>query len=352
MNALGVATREASASHSMRSGRRLMLLGGRGNPALAGAIAAHLGVGLGQVKLKTFSNSEVYCRIEESIRGADVYIVQPTCANPELGMSANDTLMELLVMIDAAVGASAHRIVAVVPWFGYSRQDKKSAPREPISARLVARALESAGADRVLTMDLHAGQVQGFFHVPVDHMTAMHLLVEQMRGDRGADASGPAPDRKDELVVVAPDAGRVKLNRNFAKRLGADLALLDKDRPEQQVAEIGAVIGDVAGKTAIIVDDMIDTGGTLRAAGEAVMGAGAKEVCAVATHGIFSGGAYETLAASPFRRIVVTDTVPIRPGAPDCIEVVSCAGLLADTVSRIFTEDSVSEVFDGENQVF
>jgi ribose-phosphate pyrophosphokinase len=343
----GVATAEHPASQSMRSARRLMLLGGRGNPALNSAIAAELGVSLGAVKLKTFSNSEVYCRIEESIRGADVFIVQPTCANPELGMSANDTLMELLVMIDAAVGASAHRIVAVVPWFGYSRQDKKSAPREPISSRLVARALETAGVDRVLTMDLHAGQVQGFFHVPVDHMTAMKLLVEEMRGEEP-----PGVSRKDRLVVVAPDAGRVKLNRNFANHLGADLALLDKDRPEQQVAKIGAVIGEVEGKTAIIVDDMIDTAGTLRAAGEAVMAAGAKEVCAVATHPIFSGNAYETLAASPFRRIVVTDTVPIRPGAPDCVEVVSCAGLLADTVSRIFTEDSVSDVFDGQNQVF
>jgi ribose-phosphate pyrophosphokinase len=347
MSALGVATAEHPASRSMRSGRRLTLLGGRGNPALTRAIAAELGVEPGAVKLKTFSNSEVYCRIEESVRGADVYIVQPTCANPELGMSANDTLMELLVMIDAAVGASAHRIVAVVPWFGYSRQDKKSAPREPISTRLVARALESAGADRVLTMDLHAGQVQGFFHVPVDHMTAMMLLVEEMRGHGGEAAS-----LRDDLVVVAPDAGRVKLNRNFAKRLGAGLALLDKDRPEQQVAEIGAVIGEVEGKTAIIVDDMIDTAGTLRAAGEAVMAAGAREVCAVATHGVFSGDAYATLAASPFGRIVVTDTVPIRPGAPDCVEVVSCAGLLAATVSRIFTEDSVSEVFDGQNQVF
>jgi ribose-phosphate pyrophosphokinase len=348
-SALAVATAEHPASREMRSGRRLMLLGGRGNPALAEAIAAELGVDLGATKLKTFSNSEVYCRIEESIRGADVFLVQPTCANPELGMSANDTLMELLVMIDAAVGASAHRVVAVVPWFGYSRQDKKSAPREPISARLVARALESAGADRVLTMDLHAGQVQGFFHVPVDHMTAMKLLVEEMRGD---DAERPARSVKDELVVVAPDAGRVKLNRNFANSLGADLALLDKNRPEQQVAEIGAVIGEVAGKTALIVDDMIDTAGTLRAAGEAVMAAGAKEVCAVATHGIFSGNAYETLAASPFRRIVVTDTVPIRPGAPPNVEVVSCAGLLAATVRRIFDDDSVSEIVDGLNQVF
>jgi ribose-phosphate pyrophosphokinase len=347
VSALGVAARELPASRPMRSGRRMMVLGGRGNPSLARAIGAELGVGLGAVTLKTFSNSEVYCRIEESVRGADVFIVQPTCANPELGMSANDTLMELLVMIDAATGASAHRIVAVIPWFGYSRQDKKSAPREPISSRLVARALESAGVDRVLTMDLHAGQVQGFFHIPVDHMTAMKLLVEEIRG--GADEGAGVGE---ELVVVAPDAGRVKLNRNFAKRLGAELALLDKDRPEQQMARVGAVIGEVAGKTAIIVDDMIDTAGTLRAAGEAVMAAGAKEVCAVATHAIFSGNAYEVLAASPFRRIVVTDSVPIRPGAPACVEVVSCAGLLADTVSRIFTGDSVSAVFDGQNQVF
>jgi ribose-phosphate pyrophosphokinase len=347
MSALAVSDREHPASLAPRSGRRIMVLGGRGHPALARAIGTELGVGLGTVTLKTFSNSEVYCRIEESVRGADVFIVQPTCANPEEGMSANDTLMELLVMIDAAVGASAHRIVAVVPWYGYSRQDKKSAPREPISARLVARALESAGADRVLTMDLHAGQVQGFFHVPVDHMTAIKLLVEAIRDEVQA-GDGPT----DDLVVVAPDAGRVKLNRNFANLLGAELALLDKDRPEQQVARIGAVIGDVSGKTAIIVDDMIDTAGTLRAAGEAVMAAGAKEVCAVATHPIFSGDAYETLGASPFRRIVVTDTVPMRPGAPECVKVISCAGLLADTVSRIFTGDSVSEVFDGKNQLF
>ncbi len=343
--AIGTAPDSRQASHTMSSGKRLMVLGGRANPPLTAAIAGKLGVEIGAVKLKTFSNSEVYCRIEESIRGADVFIVQPTCANPEAGMSANDTLMELLVMIDAAVGASAHRIVAVVPWFGYSRQDKKSAPREPISSRLVARALESAGADRVLTMDLHAGQVQGFFRVPVDHMTAMMLLVEQMRPTDGS-------REPTDLVIVAPDAGRVKLNRNFAKRLGAELALLDKDRPEHQVANVNAVIGDVAGKTAIIVDDMIDTAGTLRAAGEAVMAAGAKEVCAVATHGIFSADAYATLAAAPFDRIVVTDTVPLRPGAPDNIEVVSCAGLLADTVRRIFTGDSVSEVFDGQNQVF
>ncbi len=195
----------------------------------------------------------MYCRYEESIRGADVFIVQSICGNPQTGITANDALMELLFMIDAAVGASAHRVIAVTPWFGYSRQDKKSAPREPISARLVARMLEAAGADRVLTMDLHAGQIQGFFQKPVDHMTALFMLTQYF-GDLGLS----------DLVVVAPDAGRVKLNKNFASKIGAELAILDKERPAQQVAEIGYVIGDVKGKTAVIVDDMIDTAGHAR----------------------------------------------------------------------------------------
>ncbi|MFN8164545.1 MAG: ribose-phosphate diphosphokinase [Solirubrobacterales bacterium] len=330
------------ATGAIRTERRLMVFGGRAHPQFARAIAAKLGVEPGGVVLKTFANSEVYCRIEESIRGADVFLVQPTCANPEAGMSANDSLMELLVMADAAVGASAHRVVAVTPWFGYSRQDKKSAPREPISTRLVARAMESAGIDRVVTMDLHAGQVQGFFEVPVDHLTALMALTDHIR----------AAELGEDMVVVAPDAGRVKLNKKFAARLGADLALLDKDRPEQQVAEVNAVIGEVEGKTAIIVDDMIDTAGTLRAAGEAVMAAGAKSVHAAATHGLFSGEAYATLAEAPFGRIVVTDTVPLAPGAPDNVEVCSCADMLADSVQRIFTGNSVSEVFEGQNQVF
>ncbi|MCW3013076.1 MAG: ribose-phosphate pyrophosphokinae, partial [Solirubrobacterales bacterium] len=220
--------------------KRLMLFSGRANPELAAKIAGKLGVDLGPVTLKTFSNGEVYCRYEESIRGADVFIIQPTCGNPDTGVSANDALMELLLMIDAAVGASAHRVIAVCPWFGYSRQDKKSAPREPISARLVARMLESAGADRVLTMDLHAGQVQGFFQKPVDHMTAMMMLTQYF-----------SDLNLQDLVVVAPDAGRVKLNKKFASKLGAELAILDKERPAQQVAEIGYIIGDVRGKTAL-----------------------------------------------------------------------------------------------------
>jgi ribose-phosphate pyrophosphokinase len=321
--------------------KRLMLFSGRANPELASRIADKLGVDLGPVTLKTFSNGEVYCRYDESIRGADVFIIQPTCANPELGLSANDAFMELLFMIDAAVGASAHRVIAVTPWFGYSRQDKKSAPREPISARLAARMIEAAGADRVLTMDLHAGQIQGFFRNPVDHMTALFMLTQYF-DDLGLT----------DLVVVAPDAGRVKLNKKFASKLGAELAILDKERPAQQVAEIGYVIGDVKGRTAVLVDDMIDTAGTLRAAAQTVLDEGASRVYAAATHPILSGNAYENLAASGFEQIVVTDTIPLRAGAPDNLRVLSCAELLTDSIRRIFTDDSVSEVFGGENQLF
>jgi ribose-phosphate pyrophosphokinase len=321
--------------------RRLMLFSGRANPDLARAIGTRLGVGVSPVTLKTFSSGEVYCRFEESIRGADVFVVQPMCGNAVTGVSVNDALVELLVMIDAAKGASAHRVIAVTPWYGYSRQDKKSAPREPISARLVAHILESAGADRVLTMDLHAGQIQGMFHVPVDHMTAMMIIAQHFT----------EMDLGNDLVVVAPDAGRVKLNKKFADLLHADLAILDKERPQQQVAEIGHVIGDVAGKTAIIIDDIIDTAGTLRAAGEAVVKAGAAAVYAAATHPVLSGRAYENLEAAPFEQVVVTDTIPLRPGAPSKVQVVSCAELLSDSIQRIFTCESVSEVFGGQNQV-
>jgi ribose-phosphate pyrophosphokinase len=321
--------------------KRLMLFSGRANPELAARIADKIGVDLGPVTLKTFSNGEVYCRYEESIRGADVFLIQPTCGNPATGINPNDALMELLEMIDAAVGASAHRVIAVCPWFGYSRQDKKSAPREPISARLVAHMLEAAGADRVVTMDLHAGQVQGFFSIPVDHMTAVMMLTQYF-DDLGLT----------DLVVVAPDAGRVKLNKKFASKIGAELAILDKERPAQQVAEIGYVIGDVRGKTAIIVDDMIDTAGTLKAAAQTVLDEGASRVYAAATHPVLSGNAYENLASSGFEQVVVTDTIPLRNGAPDNVRVLSVADLLTDSIRRIFTDDSVSEVFGGENQLF
>ncbi len=321
--------------------KRLMLVSGRANPELAAKIGAKLGVQVSDVTLKTFSNGEIYCRYEESVRGADVFIVQPTCANDETGLTTNDAVMELLAMVDAAVGGSAHRVIAVTPWYGYSRQDKKSAPREPITARLIARMLESAGIDRILTMDLHSGQIQGFFQKPCDHMTALFMLTQYF-ADLGLE----------DLVVVAPDAGRVKLNKKFASKIGADLAILNKERPAQQVAEIGYVIGDVAGKTAVIVDDLIDTAGTLKAAAQAVSDAGAKRVYAAATHGVFSGNAWENLAAAHFERIVVTDTLPLPPGAPDNVTVLSCADLLTNSIRQIFTDGSVSDVFGGENQLF
>ena len=343
MSATEERTQSSRASLPIEYNKRLMLVSGRANPQLAIDIADKLEVELGGVILKTFSNGEVYCRYEESIRGADVFIVQPTCGNVRTGVTANDSLMELLFMIDAAVGASAHRVIAVTPWFGYSRQDKKSSPREPISARMVARMLEAAGADRVLTMDLHAGQIQGFFQKPVDHMTALFMLTQYF-SDLGLD----------DLVVVAPDAGRVKLNKKFASKIGAELAILDKERPDQQVAEIGYVIGDVRGKTAVIVDDIIDTAGTLQAAARTVKEAGAEKVYAAATHAIFSGDAYENLEAAGFEEIVVTDTIPLdpRPGRPENIRVLPCAELLTDSIRRIFVDDSVSEVFGGENQLF
>jgi ribose-phosphate pyrophosphokinase len=321
--------------------KRLMLFSGRANPELAARIAGKLEVELGPVELRTFSNGEVYCRYQESIRGSDVFIVQPTCGNPELGLTANDAVMELMVMIDAAVGASAHRVIAVSPWYGYSRQDKKSSPREPITARLVARMLESAGVDRVLTMDLHSGQIQGFFQKPCDHMTALFILTQYIQ-DLGLD----------DLVVVAPDVGRVKLAEKFRDKIGADLAVLTKERPAQQVAEISYVIGEVEGKTAVLVDDMIDTGGTLKAAAQTVRDAGAKRIFVAATHAVLSGPAFENLASSGFEEIVVTDTIPLRRGAPGNIRVLSCADLLTDSIRRIFTDDSVSEVFGGENQLF
>jgi ribose-phosphate pyrophosphokinase len=325
----------------LESSKRLMLVSGRANPGLAARIASKLGVELGAMTLKTFTNGEVYCRFEDSVRGTDVFIVQPTCGNQDKGLSANDALMELLVMIDAAVGGSAHRVIAVTPWYGYSRQDKKSAPREPISARLVARMLESAGIDRILTMDLHQGQIQGFFQKPCDHMTALFMLTQYF-SDLGLE----------DLVVVAPDAGRVKLNKRFAARIGADLAILNKERPAQQVAEIGYVIGDVEGKTAVLVDDIIDTAGTLKAAAQTVHDAGARRVYAAATHGVFSGDAWENLAAARFEQVVVTDTIPLPPGPPDNVRVLSCADLLTNSIRQIFTDGSVSDVFGGENQLF
>jgi ribose-phosphate pyrophosphokinase len=322
--------------------KRLMIAAGRASRALGSRISERLGVGLTDAGLKTFSDGEVYCRYADSIRGADLYIVQSICGSESEGLTVNDALMELLLMVHAAKHASAHRIIAVTPWYGYSRQDKKSAPREPISARLVAELLETAGMDRLVTMDLHAGQVQGFFSRPVDHMTAMPILTQYVQDQLASE----------DLVIIAPDAGRVKLVRKFAQKVGAPYALLEKERPAQQVAEIGYVIGDVKDKVAVIVDDIIDTGGTLAAAAQTVLDEGASTVHALATHGVFSGSAFETLDASPLASITVTDTVPLREGAPERIRVLTGADILTDSVRRIFTDDSVSEIFQGENQLF
>src|SRR4051812_35645213 len=267
-----------------------MVTAGRASKELGSKIAERLGVELTGAGLKTFADGEVYCRYEDSIRGADLFVVQSICGSEREGLTVNDALWELLLMIHAAKHASAHRIVAVTPWYGYSRQDKKSAPREPISARLVAEVLETAGIDRLVAMDLHAGQLQGFFSKPVDHMTAMPILTQFVQDQLGEES---------DIVIIAPDAGRVKLTRKFAQKIGAPYALLEKERPAQQVAEIGYVIGDVKGRTAVIVDDIIDTGGTLAAAAQTVLDEGASKVYALATHGIFSGNAFETLGNSP-----------------------------------------------------
>ncbi len=318
--------------------KRLMLFSGRSNPELAERIAHKLGITLGEVELKTFANGETYVRYDDSIRGSDAFIVQS--GNPPV----NDHLIELLIMIQAAKLASAKRITAVVPWYPYSRQDKKSRPREPITARLVADFLEAAGVDRVLTMDLHAGQIQGFFNVPVDHMTALPLFATYYR-DKGLFG--------DKVVAVSPDPGRAKMARRFGQMLEADLAIMNKVRPEHDTAEVTEVIGDVRGKVAVLSDDMIVTGGTLIAGAQALKEAGATEVYACATHGLFPGNSFEKLAASVLSEVTVTDTVPIdKLNQPDKIKVISVSKLLAETIYNVFADDSVSAIFAGENQLF
>jgi ribose-phosphate pyrophosphokinase len=314
--------------------KRLMLFSGRSNPELGAKIAEHLGIELGRATLKTFTNGEVYVRYEESIRGADMFIVQ-SCSSP-----TNDSLMELLIMINAARLASAKRITAVMPWYPYSRQDKKSAPREPITSKLVADMIEAAGADRVLTMDLHAGQLQGFFKIPVDHMTSVPLLADHFKL-----VVGDVPP--DDIVVVSGDAGRAKLAKKFSEMLGSGFALITKERPEQQVAEVTNVIGRVRDKVCVVIDDIIDTAGTLCAGGEALIEHGAIEVYACATHAVLSGNALERLRDSPLKQIIVTDSIPVPPNKhlPN-LTVLSVAKLLADAIKRIHTNESISKLFE------
>jgi ribose-phosphate pyrophosphokinase len=320
---------------------KLMLFSGRSNPVLAEKIADQLNLELGDVELNTFANGETYCRYRESIRGADVFIVQ-SC----FGRATNDYLVELQIMIQAAKLASANRITAVMPWYPYSRQDKKSSPREPITAKLVADMLEVAGADRILTMDLHAGQIQGFFRM-VDHMTALPLFARYYRESRGFHGDG--------VVAVSPDPGRAKMAEKFAQMLEADWAIMSKTRPAHDVAAVTQVIGEenVRGKVAIMSDDIIVTGGTLIAGAKALREAGATEVYACATHGLFPADALGALAESELTGISVTDTVPINElERPANMTVLSVSGILAETIQNVFSDESVSAIFAGENQLF
>ncbi len=331
---------EVKPGHWLERGplKRLMVFSGRSHPELAQRIADQLGVELGEVELKTFSNGETYCRYCESIRGADVFIVQTGC-DP-----VDRNLMELLFMIQAAKLASAKRITAVVPWFLYSRQDRKARPREPISGRLVADMIQLAGADRLLTMDLHAGQIQGFFTIPVDHMTSLPLFARHFR-DLGL--SG------DDVVSVAPDAGRAKHAIRFAEMIEAEFAVMHKTRPEHDAVSVTEITGRVKDKVAIVGDDVIMTGGTLLAGAQALRDHGATAVWLFSTHGLFSNGALERFAEADLAGIVVTDTVPVDATTrPERMTVLPISGLLAETIMNVFADESVSAIFGGEYQLF
>src|SRR4051812_31493162 len=318
--------------------KRLMVFSGRSHLALASRIAEQLGVELGGIELHTFGNGETYVRFDESIRGADLFLVQTGC-NP-----IDQNLMELMLMIQAAKLASAKRITAVVPLYPYARQDRKAKPREPISGRLVADMLQLAGADRVLTMDLHAGQIQGFFTIPVDHMTALPLFSRHFR-DLGLFGDG--------IVSVAPDAGRAKVAVRFAEMIEADFAIMHKTRPSRDEVEVTEITGRVRDKVAIVGDDVIMTGGTLIANVQALRDKDVKGVWVYATHGVFCDGALQKFHDAPIDGIVVTDTVPINPvEMPPNMTVLPVAQLLAETIMNVFADDSVSAIFGGENQLF
>jgi ribose-phosphate pyrophosphokinase len=319
-------------------GKRLMVFSGRSHPELAHRIAEQLGVELGEISLETFANGETYCRYGESVRGADVFLVQTGC-HP-----VDQNLMELLLMIQAAKLASAKRITAVIPWFAYARQDRKARPREPISARLVADMLQLAGADRVLTMDLHAGQIQGFFNIPVDHMTALPLFVQHFR-DLGLTGDG--------VVSVAPDAGRAKYALRFAELIEADFAIMHKTRPAHDVVEVEEITGRVDGKIAVVGDDMTTTGGTLIAGAETLKEHGASEVWMFLTHLLVRDEALERLGDAGITGLVVTDTVPIDPlRKPPNVTVLTVSKLLAETIMNVWADESVSAIFGPENQLF
>jgi ribose-phosphate pyrophosphokinase len=315
--------------------KRAMLFSGTSNPELSKEIAEHLGMRLSESEIRRFASGEVYVRFPESVRGADVFVIQSHCS------PVNDMIMEQLIMIDALKRASAKRINAVIPFFGYARQDRKALPREPISARLTADLLTVAGADRVLSVDLHTGQIQGFFNIPVDHLTALPLLAEYIREHFGQN-----------LVVVAPDAGGARLADKYAHHLRAGVAFAQKrrraDAPNR--TETIGLVGEVDGRRCVVVDEMIDTGGSLIGAAELVLRRGATDVFAVATHGVFSPPALARLQESPLKEVVVTNTLPFpEERRVSKITVLSIAPIVAATIKAVFEDESVSEIFHGEH---
>ena len=307
---------------------KLLLFSGNTSRALADEIAGYIDIPLSRVKVTTFDDGETYIKIQENVRGKDAFVVQSTCP------PVNNNLMELLLMIDALKRASARRITAVIPYYGYARQDRKTEPRVPISAKLVANLLTEAGADRILVMDFHAGQIQGFFDIPVDHLFAAPVLVDYMKKKKLMD-----------LTVVAPDPGGMERAGAFAKRLNAPIAIVDKRRPRRNVAVVMHIVGDIKGRNVLIVDDMIDTGGTIINTGEAVRKEGAKGIYACCTHPVFSKDACERLENSLFNEVIVTNTIPPQRKKYKKITVLSIASLLGEAIKRIHEESSVSSLF-------
>jgi ribose-phosphate pyrophosphokinase len=310
--------------------RELKVFTGTAHPALGQAIARFLGLPVGRAHLARFSDGEIWFQIQDNVRGADVFVVQPT------GPPVNENLMELLVMLDAFKRSSASRITAVIPYYGYARQDRKDKPRVPISAKLVADLLSAAGTDRILTMDLHAAQIQGFFDVPVDHLFAAPVIMDYV-----------SRIKLPNLIVVSPDAGGVERARAYAKRLEASLAIVDKRRDAPNVAEVHHVIGDVEGKTALIVDDIVDTAGTLAQVADAIKRAGASEVLASSSHAVLSGRALEKIEASPLSKLIVTDSIPLSEEKKESgkIVVLTIAELMAKAIRNIHEEASVTSLF-------
>ena len=311
--------------------KKVCLFSGNANPDLSSAIANYLETPLGKIKIQRFSDGETFCEINENVRGVDAFIIQPTSS------PVNDRVMELLIIADTLKRASAATITAVIPYYGYARQDRKVAPRTPITSKLVADLIESSGVTRVVSVDLHAGQIQGFFNIPFDHLYAMPIMLEDYL-KKSFDASA---------VFVSPDAGGVERARAYSKRMNASLAIIDKRRERANVSEVMNIIGDVKGRPCIIVDDMIDTAGTLTGAAKALMEAGATRVSACATHGVLSGPAIQRIVESPLDEVIITDTIPLSEAAKTCskIKLISIARLLGEAIKRIHMSDSVSSLF-------